>query len=335
VSEIRFLGHDTRLTFSGIFKDFSGATASVIVHVCVLILSILLVRPLYQSPENVNLGGSEGSHKSMARNSPMLHPHSFGNRRRLPLVAAVVAMATLVCTAASNGAIIVDSSANVVISGSPSPTFGEITNFTVGNNNSRMLLVAIAGEIFNGFTSVKYGSQSLTLVATGNQGPSTASIWALENPLVGSADVEVTRNVGGNGWRIGALSIFSDTPGKVLAISDTDTASGNTGTSATLNLTNQIYDFVVLAAEKNGNGVFGTTPPGLTNIFSGNGTGGYFAAGSFDAPPSASSFTWTFNSTRHAFAGAAISEVPEPASLAVFSGLLATMGFFGRRRLFA
>jgi hypothetical protein len=70
----------------------------------------------------------------MVRNLPMIQALHFGKRQRLQIVSAFVAMATLVCTATSHGAIMVDNSASVTITGAPSSTFGEISNFTVGNN---------------------------------------------------------------------------------------------------------------------------------------------------------------------------------------------------------
>jgi len=156
-------------------------------------------------------------------------------------------------------------------------------------------------------------------------GPSTASIWGLDSPAVGTADIDVSIGGTDNSFLIGALSLTSDGEMSVVA---TDTAGGSGGANpATLTFSPlDVADdyFMLSVAERNNNGSL-TPPGGLMELFADTNLSGSATVRSdfaFFSDTSTNSFDWNF-STRHALAGVAIqaARVPEPTSIALWIAL--------------
>ena len=183
---------------------------------------------------------------------------------------------------------------------------GTVPGFAVADNPHRYLVVAVAGEQSGPPSSVEYGGQALTMIASGTEGVSHASVWALADPPVGSADVEVTQ-AGPNGCRFGVVELFSAQP---FGISGSDSAAGAGAGNPVLSYGGISGSGVfVTASEKNSDTTF--TSEG-TVLFNGGGVGGYGGRGNYGeltGPIANVTNVFSFG-TRHAAAGVLFHAAP-------------------------
>ncbi len=85
-----------------------------------------------------------------------------------------------------------------------------VSNFRVGEGDHRKLVVTV-GTASTG-SSVRYGNRNLTLARAQNNSSTHASIWYLDNPPVGVADIVLTGGAA-RGSSIGVLSLQNAAPG--------------------------------------------------------------------------------------------------------------------------
>ncbi len=107
--------------------------------------------------------------------------------------------------------VVVENSAQSVVDTSAYGETHYISNFRVGDGPNRKLVVTVgAGNI--GTLGIKYGGKSLTLAKAQDNSTTHASIWYLDNPPVGVADIVQTGGAA-RGGSLGVLSLQNAAPG--------------------------------------------------------------------------------------------------------------------------
>jgi hypothetical protein len=203
-----------------------------------------------------------------------------------------------------------------------------------GGDTSRLLIVTLAGEISNNATSVTYDGEAMLPGPLVAEGATLASIWYLINPISATGDIVLTKpNVNADdGYRFGAMSFGADAD--FLAPVSMDTASSGTSGEVTLNVTltdaaSPGNPFVAIGSYSGNVNTVSTTPnnsgfDGIAYDINIGIDGGYYAFAGYAIELSGSTLlSVTQSSNRHAFAGLAISIVPEPSTaiLAWLAGL--------------
>lgn len=207
--------------------------------------------------------------------------------------------------------------------GSTLPTFNMLND---GGDTGRLLVVTVGGETLNVPTSVTYAGQQLTLgssIATGTS--SASSIWYLINPTATTGSIvtaQTTVTANDNGYRVAAMSFGTD--GQFLNPLSSATAVSNVNGSVSLSVTlddiaNPGNPYVAIgsyAANVNSGTAtgFGTVVSVPSNVTA---DGGYFSlAGYTIAASGSTTLQITQDSSRHAFAGLAVSvaAIPEPST---------------------
>ena len=115
-----------------------------------------------------------------------------------------------------------------------------ISDFEIGLNSYRKLVVTIVGENTGGATGVTYGGLPLTLAIREQD---NAEVWYLDNPPVGTADIIATFGNITNS-RMGAISLVGAAPG----VDATGNASGSSLVNANLDITRVSTNATVVGA---------------------------------------------------------------------------------------
>ena len=201
-----------------------------------------------------------------------------------------------------SGIIQAGNSANLEIDlTAPNDGIHTIPAFQISNHAYRYLVVTVSGEQGVIPQSVRYGGVDLTVAASAAAGSSMASIWILEDPPAGAADIAVDLS-GGNGVAIYAVEL-----GSVRAFGPitSDSASGLNAATPSLNLgALQRNGFLISASEKNNNDNFtvSSTVPEILS-YDDNNSGGWGAKVHFGPLAPLAGVTQSFDfDTRHAAA---------------------------------
>jgi len=279
------------------------------------------------------------------------------------IVRVVLVPATLYVTAAVTQAeVVFDNSAQLAVQvpvGSPvlGQTAATLEDFTVGDNNNRVLIVSVAGEEVDSVASVKFNDVGLTkavdtttTVADGFE--DHVSIWYLLNPDVGTFDIEITgvndpNEPDNQAWEAGAASFYNvlqQAPVTAIGTTDTDTTSASltiAGTAGGL-----IYESISTNGDNDTNndgtpdtgvGVQSlTATDGQTLVYNRNAdvAGGFTSAAAYELPGTTGdqTQTWTLgDASEHAFAAVSFQMIPEPVSLALVA--VGSLLMLTRRRL--
>jgi hypothetical protein len=207
--------------------------------------------------------------------------------------------------------------------GSTLATF--VMNNVVGDSG-RLLVVTVAGETLNYPTSVTYAGQQMVLGSAITAGPGTStSVWYLIDPVATTGSIVTAQSnvtTADGGYRVAAMSFGTD--GLFLPPTSSNTSSSNVDASISLSVAlddnaNPGNPYVAvgsyganLASGTPTNTGFGTVITAPSNI---SADGGYYALTGYTiATSGTTTLQVTQNSSRHAFAGLAVSvaAIPEP-----------------------
>ena len=200
-----------------------------------------------------------------------------------------------------------------------------ISNFTVGNQSNRILVVAVGDELGDGADSVTFGSANLTeLGSVSVTGTRSISMWYLLNPAASTDTVNVTLGSSpAGGSAVGVWSIYDAAQSAPTIL--------ETAASASLTLNNvPENDFIANIAIKNGNSG-PTVTSGVTEDDSfGVGSAGIGFGSTITSSTGDVTAVWSSAENQSAVAFAAIPE-PSTAALALLAGGLSLL-VGGRRR---
>lgn len=248
------------------------------------------------------------------------------------LLSAATAAGVGLVGSASAAPIALDTTADGPVPTSTGLLSQSIPNFTVGNNSDRLLVVMIGGEYGAATSSVTFGSQSLVKAADASGGTS-ASLWYLLSPNVGTNNITATIASAGNGWTLTAASFYNVAQQAPMDIKPNFVSSG---TSSTVQVNVASNGMIVEAAASNEVGSAGISGGSGQTVFRNLNTsssGGWSAAASYDLSFSSNPSSQTVSvpsSQRLAHVAVSFANVPEPASLAL--GSLCAFGLLSRRR---
>jgi len=271
------------------------------------------------------------------------------NPRTLTAALAVTATLGVGFTATvTQAAVMFDNSAQLAVqvpTGSPvlGQTAATLEDFTVGNNNNRVLIVSVAGEEVDGVASVTFNDVVLTkAVDTTKDGfGDHVSIWYLLNPDVGTFDIEITgvndpNEPDNQAWEAGAASFYNvlqQAPVTATGTNNTDTASASLTIAGTAD--GLIYESISTNFDVDDSQSLAATG-GQTEVYNRNAdvAGGFTSAAAYELPGAAGdqTQTWTLGDpSEHAFAAVSFQMIPEPASLALVA--VGSLLMLSRRRL--
>lgn len=219
-------------------------------------------------------------------------------------------------------------------------------NFTVANNDNRLLLVGYQHERSvtpgNRIQTLTYGGTPLTL-AISQANPTDqeiAEIWYLVNPPVGNASLSATLDgatEGGRGFRLTAFDVFDAAQTAPEAVA----GSGNQSPNISTPITTLMDDALLFGLTHNQASSTYTPGAGVTELFEQDAVS---INAAFGIKPIAiaglTSFDWTQSGAANLDVQAVVAignalAVPEPAGIAIWSLLglgLCGYGLLRRRR---
>lgn len=263
-------------------------------------------------------------------------------KRRI-LSGIAVALVALVVPAHADMITVANSATTprIGIGGAPAPTTGTLSNFEVFDAAHRMLIVAVVGENVSGTPTAMFGTTAMTLSRYTAAGNTFTAIYTLTDPVAATADITVNKNASGSGLVISAVSLTSPYAMQIAAANGAGDATGTNTVSFPLSGI-AAGDFIIGAVGFNNDPTVTEpfAPPFGTSLHHSStmDQGGWaadigYAILPVDWPSDTYQVTWVAGSSnRNAGSAIAVHAVPEPATLGLLAGVLATLGGFTLRR---